>query len=149
MLLLLYGTCTYYQIEFHYLVPFWHFFNLISWTNAHSCSWAVVTWIGLFSKGTYEVYGLLSFSSKCFDRMLKFTRICIRSNHNAIRLQYIVRNYCRECATAISKSLVNLLHRSIMSLNEVSIFLKRHSMAKNRCCQNKNKHIFLDDLNAS
>ena len=27
--------------------------------------------------------------------------------------------------------------------------LKWHPMAKNRCCQNKNKHIFLDDLNTS
>ena len=27
--------------------------------------------------------------------------------------------------------------------------LKWHSMVKNRCCQNKNKHIFLDDLNTS
>ena len=27
--------------------------------------------------------------------------------------------------------------------------LKRHSMAENRCCQNINKHLFLDDLNTS
>ena len=31
----------------------------------------------------------------------------------------------------------------------INYHLKWHSMAKNRCCQNKNKHIFSDDLNTT
>ena len=51
---------------------------------------------------------------------------------------------------------LNKLHSNYETIADIhkkveqdSCSLKRHSMAKNRCCQNKNKHIFLDDLNAS